>query len=196
MKNPGYFTILDNEILRSGILKPHDLAVYANIKSRQGNKSTAWPSLTRIAMETSMSVSGVKIALKRLSVLGLVVVRPKFGPDGKRGTNVYRVTPYFRGHLVTVDKLPSDYKEDSLQEETMKNSSAKPSRRDWRFLNPNLPATHEQLDYLYDLIDEHGEPEEIFDESDKMQYEDLNQVEADGWIKKYYAYQKRQDLCG
>lgn len=52
-----YFVMISNDLVRSGKFPPYELAVYLNLKSRRGNKQSAYPSHATIAKETAMSVT-------------------------------------------------------------------------------------------------------------------------------------------
>lgn len=194
MTKHGYFTKVENELLRSGFIKPHELAVYLNIKSRQGNKKSAWPSHSTIARETSMSVSKVKACIKKLDEQGLLKVRNRSISPGRMTSNEYFAANFLNGVKVPQPQPPEGYKEDSNQEYSSTKSSNTSNKRDWSGLKPEKQATSRQIAYLDDLVSNYGEPAELFQGTGDIDWGTLSQTEADSWIEMYYVHSKRIEM--
>lgn len=196
MSKRGFFTKVDNHLLRSELIKPHELAVYLNIRSRQGNKLTAWPSHSTIARETSMSVSKVKSCIKSLEAMGLLSVKHRYITPGRMTSNEYRSEGFLNRFPKTDPQASESYKEDSVKEYSSANSSTASNKRSWRHLDPEKRATIKQLEYLEDLVLEFGDPEGLFNGDGQIEWNAMNQVEADRWIELYYIHKSRSELYG
>lgn len=193
MSKKGFFTKVDNDLLRSGAIKPHELAVYLNLRSRQGNKISSWPSHATIARETSMSESKVKACIKWLEKNGLLSKRHRYSSPGRWTSNEYEVAISIDRLLLTHPQSPQAYKEDSNQEYSSSNSSMASNKKNWGFLDPQKPATEKQLAYLADLVTEHGDPEGLFNGEGSIVWDNLSQTEANSWIEMYWVHQNRND---
>ncbi len=68
--------------------KGHDKLTLLAIANYAQPDGTAWPSVSRLAMDTGISQRGVQYALKRLQEKGELTILPGGGP---RGTNMYQV---------------------------------------------------------------------------------------------------------
>lgn len=191
--NGGFFTMLDNELVRSGLLKPHELAVYANLKSRKGNKRTAWPSHSTIAKETSMSQSTVKTCIKELQSLGLIEVSHRYLGPGKQTSNEYRIFDKSRGLRATGRWSHCDYEEYSLKNDSNTKSSTKSNKRKWEYLKPGAPATEKQKTYILDLQDMTGGYDYIHLFPELSDIEALDQVQADQLIELLYVQMKQEN---
>lgn len=194
MTKHGYFTKVDNELLRSGVIKPHELAVYLNIKSRQGNKNSAWPSHSTIARETSMSISKVKACIKQLEEQGLLKVRNRSISPGRMTSNEYVAANFMNSVTEGYPQSPEDYKEDSNQEYSNTKSSNPSNKRDWSHLKAEKRATARQIAYLDDLVSNYGEPAELFQGAGEIDWGTMSQTEADSWIEMYYLHSQRIDM--
>lgn len=190
--NKGFFTIIYNDLVRSGQIKPHALAVYANLKSRKGNNLSAFPSHATIARETCMSTSQVKKCIKQLEDLGLVVVKHRYLGPGKQTSNDYLIFDK-SAQLGKVNRQPHrDYEEDSFAEESIRKSSTKSNKRSWRFLKAGSPATESQLSYIADLQEQTGGFDYIETYPELSELDNLDQVQANELIQHLYI-QKEKD---
>lgn len=86
----GFFTI-DNEIIdRYGAqLKPTGIATYNGLARFANRDGECFPSQTTLAQRLGMSRMQVIREIDKLKKLGLIEVKPQFGPDGGQRTNLY-----------------------------------------------------------------------------------------------------------
>ncbi|MFI3327091.1 MAG: helix-turn-helix domain-containing protein [Clostridia bacterium] len=63
--------------------------VYMNLKDRADKEGKCFPSVKRIAKDTSLSVSTVKRAIADLIGCGLIAKKARFRDNGSRSSNDY-----------------------------------------------------------------------------------------------------------
>lgn len=192
-KNKGFFTMIDNDLVRSGRLKPYELAVYANLKSRKGNKQSAHPSHATIARETCMSLSKVKQCIKQLEELGLIVVNHRFLGPGKQTSNEYLIFDKLPGPGKATRRSQGGYEEYSMHENSKTNSSTKSNRSTWKHLKSGVPATDKQMSYLLDLYFQAGGLQDIDLYPELSDMSILDQVQAGKLIDLLFAQIKKEN---
>ena len=86
----GFYTI-DNEIIdRYGAqLKPTGIATYNGLARFANRDGECFPSQTTLAKRLGMSRMQVIREIDKLKKLGLIEVKPQFGPDGGQRANLY-----------------------------------------------------------------------------------------------------------
>jgi DNA-binding transcriptional MocR family regulator len=194
-----HFVMISNDMVRSGKIPPHELVVYLNLKSRKGNKQSAWPSHSRIAKETAMSVSKVKLCIRHLQALGYIRVSPQFAGPGKQTSNLYHIFDTPSSRAKTTPGARRDYKEDSLEEDSNTNSPKETlgvSKSKWRHLKDGKPATEKQLAFLRGLLQESGLDEDDFYRYKSERLDELDQVQAAFYIRELWVEKFREDLYG
>lgn len=184
--------MIDNDLVRSGLLSPYELAVYVNLLSRKGNKNTAWPAHALIAKDTSMSPSKVKLCIKQLQAYGLIAVNHRYLGPGKQTSNEYQVFNK-SNQLGLGNRQPHrDYEEDSFAEESMRKSSTKSNKSSWRFINAGAPATESQLSFIKDLQEKTGDFEFIDNYPELAELSNLHQGQAHELIQHLWIQLDRQ----
>ncbi len=84
-KRRGFFTI-DNEVIdRYGAqLKPTGIATYTGLARFANREGECFPSQTTLAKRLGMSRMQVSREINKLEKLGLIEVKPQFGPHGEQ----------------------------------------------------------------------------------------------------------------
>lgn len=85
------FAAIPNWLVRDESVSGNAKLVYMCLMARTSRTATAWPSHARIARESGMSVSTVKVALAELKKLGVVSWRPQITESGGRSSNMYSI---------------------------------------------------------------------------------------------------------
>jgi DNA-binding transcriptional MocR family regulator len=193
-----YFVMISNDLVRSGKFRPYELAVYLNLKSRKGPKQSAWPSHSRIAKETAMSVTKVKQCIRHLEELGYLRVTPQFTGPGKQTSNMYVIFDTPSRLKRPARGARRAYKEDSFKEDSTTNSPKElgVSKNKWRHLIKGRPATVNQLDYLRGLLNQAGLNENDFYSYESKHLDELDQVEVAFYIQQQWVDKYRKDLYG
>lgn len=150
----GNFTMIPNEVFRTGKLTPYEIVVYCYLRSRQGGNSHSWPSHARIADDLSISEKKIRTTIASLVAKGLVLKRNRFRPDGSRTSNSYITVTKLPRSLRPPPSVPHAEKEDSPQENSKLNSSSEMSDRVWAYIADDLEPSDFQLEYLFDLVRE------------------------------------------
>lgn len=170
------FQKLPHWFMREHPMDPYERLVYLTLRSHADKNGIAWPSRATLAKESGLSETTVKNRLKDLVDHGLVrvTVRPKKG--AKHDPNLYHVlelhddgprhTVLFetqgasgdptggarRPHLGASDDHEEEPLEEEPEEEDLRltqGASEHPALG--TFIDPQEPATQEQLNYLSDL---------------------------------------------
>ena len=202
----GFFTQVQNQLIRSPKLNVHEKMIYIYLLSRQGNKKDSWPGHKRIASDLGISQSTVKKYLKSLEDFGLIDIKPQFYKNA-RGTNRYIakisspklfVTP----DLSSIETDPGssggykEYsgKEDSYEEDSYLNTSSQMrKRKSWEYLDPDKPMTDSQKEYFIDLMTKTGDYnwEEALEQLNS--YGDMSQVDGHDAIRENFITLKSID---
>lgn len=171
------FQKLPHWFMRDFPMDPHERLVYLTLRSHADKHGIAWPSRATLAKESGLSETTVKNRLRALEDHGLirVTVRPNKGK--KHDPNLYHVLELnddgprtvvsFTGQGSPHDPSgvarqpqqgsPDDHEEEPQEEEPREEdlrsgqgSGHAPSSLG-TFIDPQEPATAEQLNYLRDL---------------------------------------------
>jgi hypothetical protein len=188
-----YFVMISNDMVRSGKIPPHELVVYINLKSRKGNKQSAYPSHATIAKETAMSVTKVKQCIRHLVELGYLKVTPQFIGPGKQTSNDYLIFDTPTRHKKTAPGARRDYEEDSLEEDSNTNSPKDLDERKWRHLSKEKPITAKQFEYIHILHEESGHLEDDGCLPEPEDLGEIDQVRADEYIKELWVENDRAE---
>jgi hypothetical protein len=196
-----HFVMISNDLVRSGKFRPHELAVYINLKSRKGPKQCAWPSHSRIAKETAMSVTKVKLCIRHLEELGYLKVTHQFIGPGRQTSNNYVIFDTPTRFMKTAPGARRVYKEDSLEEDSLEedtntNSPKNLGERTWKHLKEGKPATEKQIEYILILHEELGHLE---DDGCLPELEDLyeiDQIQANEYIEDFWVQKDREERFG
>lgn len=191
-----HFVMISNDLVRSGKFPPYELAVYINLKSRKGPKQSAWPSHSRIAKETAMSVTKVKKCIRHLEELGYLKVTPQFIAPGKQTSNNYVIFDTPTRSKKAAPRARRVYKEDSLKEDTNKNSPKNLGERTWKYLKEGIPATDKQIEYILILHKELGHSEDDGCLPDLEDLYEVDQVQANEFIEELWIQKDRDERFG
>jgi DNA-binding MarR family transcriptional regulator len=187
-----HFVMISNDMVRSGKIPPHELVVYINLKSRKGNKQSAWPSHSRIAKETAMSVSKVKLCIRHLQELGYINVSPQFNGPGKQTSNMYLIFDTPTRSKKSAPGAPRGYEEDSFEEDSNTNSPKNLDERKWRHLSKEKPITAKQFEYIHILHEESGHLEDDGCLPDPEDLGEIDQVRANEYIEELWVQNDRE----
>lgn len=84
-------------------LSTYQKLVYIYLCSRANEDSRSWPAVDTISQATGCSKRTVQRAIKTLQKLGLLVVTPRYGENGRQTSNLYVINaPNCRGEGDTV----------------------------------------------------------------------------------------------
>jgi hypothetical protein len=188
-----YFVMISNDLVRSGKFNPYELAVYLNIKSRKGNKESAWPSHSRIAEETAMSVTKVKQCIRHLEDLGYLRVYPQYTGPGRQTSNKYLIFDTPTRSKKSAPGAPHGYEEESFEEDSNTNSPKNLDERKWRHLSKEKPITAKQFEYIHILHEESGHWDDDGCLPEPEDLGEIDQVRADEYIKELWVQNDRAE---